>query len=100
MSEFSLDWRVGRPVIMSVESMDRLVSCYRGGLVVAERHAWETDWGILPETAAYIVEHMQELPLPGGSDLRLFRWGADTRDGYIECVPDPLSEARATRGAL
>lgn len=95
MSEFSLDWRVGRPVIMSVESMDRLVSCYRGGLVVVERHAWETDWGILPETAAYIVEHTQELPLPGGSDLRLFRWGADTRDGYIDCEPDPLAEAHA-----
>lgn len=95
MPDFSLDPRVGRPAIKSVEAMDRLVSCYRSGVVVLEKHAWETAWGTLPETAAYIAGHTQEVSLPAGSDLRVFRWGSDTREGHASCDPPPLTGSRA-----
>jgi len=94
MPDYSLDWRVGRPVIRSAESMARLLSCHSNGLIVIENHAWARDWGVLPENAEYIAENTEELPLPDGSDLRLFRWGPDTHEASEECITEPLAEAR------
>jgi hypothetical protein len=92
--DFWLDPRVGLPAIRLPEAMDRLVSCYQSGVVIVENPAWETDWGIIPETAAYITEHTTRVPIPAGSDLSVYRWGPDTGGGNAECISDPLSDAR------
>jgi hypothetical protein len=92
-ADFWLDWRVGQPVIRTADAMDRLISCYSSGVVVMEKHSWGTRWRTIAETAEFIASHLEELPLPDGSDLRLFRWGPDTQAGSIACDSDPLAEA-------
>lgn len=97
--DFAVDPRMGDPVINSPEAVDRLVRCYRSGLVVVETHAWSAEWGVPPETAAYIAANTEEVELPPGSDVRAFRWRSDTTGPAEACDPPPLAnppEARAT----
>lgn len=89
--DFSLDPRVGRPVLKSADAMARLIGCYATGLIIVEAHGWETEWGILPETSAVIAGDAVEIDLPPGSSLRAFRWGPDTREPHAACDPAPLS---------
>lgn len=90
--DFARDPRLGVPVFRSPEAMESVVNCYRSGLIIVEIHAWETTWGVPPETAAYIVAHTEEIPLPERSDLRAFRWQSDPGAGFAQaCEPPPLS---------
>jgi hypothetical protein len=72
--EFGIDYRTGRPVISTRESLERVLDCYPTGLIVGPAPHWGRPELITNELAALIAAHAQPLPLPPRSQLRAYVW--------------------------
>jgi Dolichyl-phosphate-mannose-protein mannosyltransferase len=72
--EFSVDYRTGRPLISSPESLRRIMECHRSGLVILERNHFSVEWHVPRPTTDYLVTHAQEVSVPEPWRLRVFRW--------------------------
>ncbi len=72
--EFGIDNRTGRPVIGTRDSLERILECYRTGIIVGPSAHWGRPELINNDLAALISTHAQPLPLPRRSELRAFVW--------------------------
>ena len=72
--EFGEFDKLGRPVISTPASVERLVSCYPTGLVIVEDGAWHAPWGVPTATAEYLETSLVRVPMPPQSRLKVFRW--------------------------
>jgi hypothetical protein len=71
--EFAVDRRVMARVIGETESLRAIIACHSSGLLVAMRWALNS-YKMAPETAAFIVETLEPVPIPERSGLVAFRW--------------------------
>jgi hypothetical protein len=72
--EFGIDFRTGRPVIGSKETLERILACYPVGVIVGPAAHWGRPELINGELAALIAARARPLPLPPGSHLRAYAW--------------------------
>ncbi len=72
--EFGLDHRTGRPVISTIELLDRIFECYPSGIIVGPASHWGRAVLINSEVAALITNHTRPLELPRRSGLRASIW--------------------------
>jgi hypothetical protein len=78
--EFGIDFRTGRPVIATRESLERILACYPTGIVLGPEASWNHPILITPELARLIQAHAEPIPLPRDSHVFAYRWArpADT----------------------
>jgi len=72
--DFSISEKMRRPVIRQPESVARLIECSPSGLVLVENKHLDQTWAVPPETADYLRNHTEVVPLPAGLRLTAFRW--------------------------
>lgn len=72
--EFEPATKTRIPVFSSVESMATVMDCYRSGVALMEMQHWRTSAGVPPEVADYLELHAEELPMPEGLRVKVFRW--------------------------
>lgn len=73
--EFAPDPRTGRPVISTAESLEKLMSCYKRGIVISEDWQWLNPLvGINAEAAELLKERARPVPLPNRAKLVAFQW--------------------------
>lgn len=82
--DFDPDFRTGRPVIASIDSMTKVLACYPIGIIVTNSRRWrDTDLISLP-IANLIALNTKRLDLPEQSKVVAFGW--DRSD--IEPLPE------------
>jgi 4-amino-4-deoxy-L-arabinose transferase-like glycosyltransferase len=72
--EFGIDFRTGRPVISTAESVARLFACYPSGLVLGPRTSWNNPKLIDAATARLIEERARPIDLPPGTHMFAYGW--------------------------
>lgn len=72
--EFGIDFRTGRPVISTMESLERVFACYPSGVVLGPRTSWNNPKLIDAESARLIEAQAQAIPLPPGSHMFAYGW--------------------------
>lgn len=78
-AEFEPDWRTGRPVISTGESVRRVIREHPAGLIVIEVEHWRQDWAV-PEDAADVIEmETEQVDVDPAMGLLVYRW--DQRPG-------------------
>jgi hypothetical protein len=92
--EFSIDWRTGKPAISSPESLERIMGCFRSGLILVEKFHWKRAILVPAPAADFIAAHTEEVPLPGDSWLRAFRWRQAQPPARQDCPPWPSPRGR------
>ncbi len=72
--EFGLDYRTGRPVIGTRDSLERILGCYPSGIIVGPAAHWGRPELINNDLGSLIMAHARPLDLPPGSQLRAYVW--------------------------
>jgi hypothetical protein len=72
--EFGIDFRTGRPVISTTESLNRIFACYPSGVILGPRTSWQNPKLIDAESARAIEAQARPLPLPPGSQMFAYAW--------------------------
>ena len=72
--EFAPDYRTGRPVIASVDSLERVFACLSSGMFVSNTHRWSKPNLIDQSTVDFIEREMTRLDLPRSTQLIVFTW--------------------------
>ncbi|WP_188772457.1 hypothetical protein [Novosphingobium endophyticum] len=71
--EFGTDFRTGRRVVGSGETLAEVAACYPDGVILAPADRWELDSAVPPDVKAAI--HAFAVPVtPGVDGFHLFRW--------------------------
>lgn len=72
--EFGNDYRHGRPVIASAQSLETVMSEHKSGIVIIDQVHWRRGAFVPDSTADFLEQHMQRIELPGHWRLQVFRW--------------------------
>lgn len=72
--EFVVDFRTGRPVIGTLDSLARVVACTTRGVFVGPLDRWREARFIDAATAAFIERELVRLDLPRAMRLVVFTW--------------------------
>lgn len=72
--EFGIDFRTGRPVISTTDSLERVFACYPTGVILGPRTSWNNPKLIDAESARLIEAQAQAIPLPPGSHMFAYGW--------------------------
>ena len=78
--EFGIDFRTGRPVISTKESIERLLACYPTGVILGPRNTWNNPTLIDAELVQLIQSRLRPIPLPPGSHIFAFAWEQPSGD--------------------
>jgi hypothetical protein len=76
--EFGIDFRTGRPVISTKESLQRVFACYPSGVVLGPRTSWNNPKLIDADSARLIEAQARAIPLPPGSQMFAYGWERPT----------------------
>ena len=71
--EFDRDFRTGRPVIGSLDSVTRVLTCYSSGVIVTNTRRWRDPDLIAVEIADFIALNTEAYELPGKSNVARIR---------------------------
>lgn len=82
--EFDADFRTGRPVISTVDSLAQLVNCSQTGLFVGPNDRWRQPQFIDLETADFIERTLTRLDLPRHLRMMAFTWDHRPADATSE----------------
>ena len=96
--EFKVDERTGRPAISSPESVERIMACYRRGLVLIEDLHWHNVVVLPDSTRAFLAAHTEEVPLPAAWLVHARRWTNPQAPSSAACPPwrtTPSSQPKA-----
>jgi hypothetical protein len=98
--EFGIDFRTGRPVISTRESLERILACYPTGVILGPQATWNHPILIDAELARLIEAHAQPIPLPPRSHIFAYRWErpADAAPASA-CAGLPSFEQHKTAGS-
>jgi hypothetical protein len=92
--EFSHDYRTGRPVVSTPESVELIMACYPNGLLLTNTSKWRNPAQIDNQVADLIERHAEPVEVPRGSRIVAFTWGqTDIEVPQDACAP--LSGLRA-----
>lgn len=71
--EFGIDHRIGRPIIAKPESLEKLMECFRSGIIVGPSEHWGSP--ILVDEAVQVVirRHATQIGVP--KESHLYAWG-------------------------
>lgn len=83
-TDFTADFRTGRPVIGSVEALATLMACFDSGLVVSPTSRWRNPAQLDDAAADLLVRDAVPIELPG-SRLVAYRWSS--RQGTAASCP-------------
>jgi hypothetical protein len=83
--EFTPDPRTGLPGISSAESVAAVMECYDSGLVLTELFHLNRPHLVPEATTTFIMEEMEEVPLPPESWVIAYRWRHDASPGDRDC---------------
>lgn len=72
--EFGLDFRTGRPVISTRESLERVLACYPTGVILGPTASWGSPTLLNPELVRLIEAETQPIELPARSRLFAVEW--------------------------
>lgn len=72
--EFAPDFRTGRPVISTVDALERVFACSGSGMFVTNTHRWPKPDLIDQATVDFIEREMTRLDLPRSTQLIVFTW--------------------------
>lgn len=72
--EFGIDPRLGLPVISTTESVEKLMTCFRSGIVVGPIEHWGHPILISEPVQAVIRAHSQPIEVPKRSHLYAWGW--------------------------
>jgi hypothetical protein len=100
LRDFGIDYRTGRQVIGTSESLALIMSCFRHGLVFAEEDRWRHETrGIDEQAADMLVESATEVTLPGSWHVRAFTWDRPVTGDSAACagIRTPSREFRQAR---
>jgi 4-amino-4-deoxy-L-arabinose transferase-like glycosyltransferase len=86
--EFGIDHRVGRPIITKPESVERLIGCFRSGIVVGPIEHWGSPILISAAVQSVLRRYAQPIEVP--KDSYLYAWGWEREPG--EARPDDCSD--------
>jgi len=84
--EFTPDFRTGRPVISSAESVGQVVSCFETGLIVVRAETWPKAEFIPDKTKDTIEALSKRLDIPDEWGLRVYSWGPMEVERTPECA--------------
>ena len=73
--EFTEDFRTGRPVISSADSLRLIAGCFSTGVIIIEDNAWNNKAHIPDETKAELFRIAERVETPVDWHLHVFRWG-------------------------
>jgi hypothetical protein len=73
-----MDLRTGRLVFDDTETLRKIVACNSSGAIILHGPAWRNPTRVGNEVSDYIESRLESVPVPGKSDLLLFRWSAAT----------------------
>jgi len=73
--EFTIDPRVGRPLITRVDSLRKIQAGAPRGLIVIEASHWKNPAFVPVPLSEYIEKRLQRVPLPESTGVMAFRWG-------------------------
>ncbi len=85
-SEFSLDWRTGRPVISDARSLELVMSCFDKGVIVSNVYRWRLSSQLDDEVADLIEERAIPVELPGSTQITAYRWENGGSDASPACA--------------
>ena len=77
--EFGLDYRTGRPVISTPESVAQLIECFAKGFVVGPEKHWGDPILISDEIQAIIRRHAEPIEVPDRSHLYAWGWQRESQ---------------------
>jgi hypothetical protein len=98
--EFGLDFRTGRPVIASRESVERILACYPTGVILGPQASWNNPVLIDADLARLIEAHAQPIELPRGSRIFAYSWERPAGTApAAACAGLPSFAARKAEGA-
>lgn len=83
-TDFTADFRTGRPVIGSAAALATLMACFDTGLVVSPASRWRSPAQLDDPAADLLVRHALPIELPG-SRLVAYRWSS--RQGTAASCP-------------
>ncbi|MBL1276853.1 MAG: glycosyltransferase family 39 protein [Ectothiorhodospiraceae bacterium] len=77
-TEFSRDYRTGRLMISTPQSLETLMSCYARGIIVGEERRFLHAPNLVPaDTVAFVLKVMDEVKMPENSKMVAYRWKND-----------------------
>lgn len=83
-TDFTRDFRTGRPVIGSAQALATLMACFDSGLVVSPASRWRNPAQLDDPAADLLVRRAEPIELPG-SRLVAYRWSS--RQGTAAACP-------------
>ncbi|MFZ1426347.1 MAG: hypothetical protein WAS21_06225, partial [Geminicoccaceae bacterium] len=72
--EFGLDFRTGRPVISTRESLERVLACYPSGVILGPSASWGSPILLNRELVRLIEAETRRIELPARSHLFAVEW--------------------------
>ena len=75
--DFDPDFRTGRPVVGSIESMTKILACYPSGVIVTNQRRWRDPNLIALPIANLIALNTKPIELPKDSKVLAFAWEDD-----------------------
>lgn len=83
--DFSLDFRTGRPVIGSLESLEHVFDCYQNGIFVTTKKRWKKPNLMTDDIVESITSKTQVIDLPKGSRVVAYKWSKLRATPSREC---------------
>jgi hypothetical protein len=74
MGEFARDFRTGKPIVGTPESVALLIDCFPDGLIITSKHRWRVTHQLDDAVADLIIKRSVPLELPRSSQMMAFRW--------------------------
>lgn len=70
----ALDRRTGRVIFDDVASLQAIVRCHDSGSVIIHGPAFGNPTRVAPDVARFIAAHLDEIPVPGKTDMLVYGW--------------------------
>ncbi|MFH1279167.1 MAG: hypothetical protein ABIK65_12405 [Candidatus Eisenbacteria bacterium] len=67
-------WKIARPVLSEVPSLERITAEHPLGIVVIEQGSWRKSWGVPPAVADWLDANLRPLPFAPEWRLHGFYW--------------------------
>ncbi len=100
IGEFSLDWRTGRPVVSEPSSVERVMSCFRRGVIVSNVYRWRFEPQLGDAIADLIEANAIKIDLPSSSRITAYRWENDRTGGSADCAELAASHPTPSLSAM
>jgi len=89
--EFSLDFRTGRPVIGSIDSLQNIFNCYDTGVFLSTKRRWKKPNLMTDDVADLITSNTQPIELPKVSRVVAYKWSSTNNTSIANRVCEQIS---------